>query len=146
VVTHPANETKILPNGTIAGMYDGHSSHVGQIFFDQDLITEVEKNTPYSTNTQALTENSNDDILATEADTTDPFVEYVLLGDDVSDGIFAWISIAVNSTRDDSLSPEGFWTEDGAEINDNFSMNMAGMGSLPPMSATASSKALRTSA
>lgn len=127
-------------------MYDTHSSHVGQIFFDQDLITEVEKNTPYSTNTQELTENSNDSILATEADTTDPFVEYVLLGDDVSDGIFAWVSIAVNSTRDDFLSPEGYWTEEGAEVNDNFSMNMAGMGSLPPMSATATSSAVSTSA
>ncbi|KAL1869734.1 hypothetical protein Plec18167_007658 [Paecilomyces lecythidis] len=146
VVTYPANETRALPNGTLAGIYDTHSSHVGQIFFDQDLITEVEKNTPYSTNAQELTENSNDSILATEADTTDPFVEYVLLGDDVSDGIFAWISIAVNSTRDDFLSPEGYWTEEGAEVNDNFSMNMAGMGSLPPTSATATSSAVSTSA
>ncbi|EIT79425.1 Intradiol ring-cleavage dioxygenase [Aspergillus flavus] len=131
VVTHPANETKILPNGTIAGMYDGHSSHVGQIFFDQDLISEVEKNIPYSTNTQELTENADDSILSTEADTTDPFMEYVLLGDDVSDGIFAWISIGIDAKRDDSLSPEGYWTETGGEVNDNFSMNMAGMGDLP---------------
>ncbi|KAE8318470.1 Intradiol ring-cleavage dioxygenase [Aspergillus transmontanensis] len=131
VVTHPANETKILPNGTIAGMYDGHSSHVGQIFFDQDLISEVEKNTPYSTNTQELTENADDSILSTEADTTDPFMEYILLGDDVSDGIFAWISIGIDAKRDDSLSPEGYWTETGGEVNDNFSMNMAGMGDLP---------------
>ncbi|BCS02644.1 uncharacterized protein AKAW2_60908A [Aspergillus luchuensis] len=87
------NETKILPNGTIAGMYDGHSSHVGQIFFEQDPITEVEKTGPYSTNTQSLTENADDSILQTEADTTDPFMEYVLLGDSFSDGIFAWISI-----------------------------------------------------
>lgn len=108
MVTHPANETKILPNGTIAGMYDGHSSHVGQIFFDQDLISEVEKNIPYSTNTQELTENADDSILSTEADTTDPFMEYVLLGDDVSDGIFAWISIGIDAKRDDSLSPEGY--------------------------------------
>ncbi|GKZ82339.1 hypothetical protein AnigIFM56816_007151 [Aspergillus niger] len=120
VVTHPANETKILPNGTIAGVYNGHSSHVGQIFFDQDLITEVEKTSPYSSNTQSLTENSDDSILETEADTTDPLMEYVLLGDSVSDGIFAWISIGVNSLRDDSLSPEGYWTEDGGEVNDDF--------------------------
>ncbi|CAK46228.1 intradiol ring-cleavage dioxygenase [Aspergillus niger CBS 101883] len=145
VVTHPANETKILPNGTIAGVYDGHSSHVGQIFFDQDLITEVEKTSPYSSNTQSLTENSDDSILETEADTTDPLMEYVLLGDSVSDGIFAWISIGVNSLRDDSLSPEGYWTEDGGEVNDDFEMNMAGMGDIagavPSSSASASATA-----
>ncbi|KAJ1711574.1 extracellular dioxygenase [Aspergillus flavus] len=37
VVTHTANETRILPNGTIAGIYNSRSSHVEQIFFDQDL-------------------------------------------------------------------------------------------------------------
>ncbi|PYI14791.1 aromatic compound dioxygenase [Aspergillus violaceofuscus CBS 115571] len=130
VATHPANETKILPNGTIAGIYDGHSSHVGQIYFDQALITEVEKTAPYSTNTQDLTLNEDDIILKNEVDDTDPLMEYVLLGDSVSDGIFAWISIGVNGTRDDSLSPEGFWTEDGGEVNDDFVMNMAGMGDL----------------
>ncbi|GLA19692.1 hypothetical protein AnigIFM62618_007811 [Aspergillus niger] len=145
VVTHPANETKILPNGTIAGVYNGHSSHVGQIFFDQDLITEVEKTSPYSSNTQSLTENSDDSILETEADTTDPLMEYVLLGDSVSDGIFAWISIGVNSLRDDTLSPEGYWTEDGGEVNDDFELNMAGMGDIagavPSSSASASATA-----
>ncbi|GAT30182.1 extracellular dioxygenase [Aspergillus luchuensis] len=113
-------------------MYDGHSSHVGQIFFEQDPITEVEKTGPYSTNTQSLTENADDSILQTEADTTDPFMEYVLLGDSFSD---------VNAKRDDSLSPEGYWTEDGGEVNDNFEMNMAGMGdiaaAIPSTSASA---------
>lgn len=133
MVTHPANETKILPNGTIAGLYDGHSSHVGQIFFDQDLISAVEENSPYSTNTQELTTNSDDSILETEADTTDPFMEYVYLGDSAADGIFAWISIGVDYKRDDSLSPEGYWTEDGGEVNDNFEMNMGGMGDIGGM-------------
>lgn len=125
-------------------MYDSHSSHVGQIFFDQDLITEVEKTSPYSTNTQSLTENADDDILQTEADTTDPFMEYVLLGDSVSDGIFAWISIGVNAKRDDSLSPEGYWTEDGGDINDNFEMSMAGMGDIAAALSSASSSAAAT--
>ncbi|GCB28251.1 hypothetical protein AAWM_11136 [Aspergillus awamori] len=144
LVTHPANETKILPNGTIAGVYNGHSSHVGQIFFDQDLITEVEKTSPYSSNTQSLTENSEDSILETEADTTDPLMEYVLLGDSVSDGIFAWISIGVNSLRDDTLSPEGYWTEDGGEVNDDFEINLTGMGDIAAAVSSSSASASAT--
>ncbi|KAI9041746.1 intradiol ring-cleavage dioxygenase [Aspergillus affinis] len=141
VVTHPANETKILPNGTIAGIYDGHSSHVGQIFLDQDLISAVEEYEPYSSNTQELTTNSEDSILEAETDNVDPFMEYVYLGDKASDGIFAWISIGVNSKRDDSLSPEGYWTKDGGEVNDDFEMNMAGMGDIGNMGPTSSAVA-----
>ncbi|KAJ5093148.1 hypothetical protein N7456_009009 [Penicillium angulare] len=145
VATHPVNETKILPNGTIAGIYDGRSSHVGQIFFDQDLITAVEMNPPYKFNTQVLTENSDDDILGTEAKTTDPFMEYLYLGDSPADGIFAWISIGVNANRDDALSPEGYWTEDGGEVNDNFSMNMTGIGNIGSMPTTSSAVTSSTS-
>lgn len=47
----------------------------------------------------------------------------------------------MNAKRDDSLSPEGYWTEDGGEVNDNFEMNMAGMGdiaaAIPSTSASA---------
>ncbi|KAJ5890744.1 extracellular dioxygenase [Penicillium subrubescens] len=117
IVTHPANETQILPNGTLAGMYNGKSSHVGQIFFDQDLITEVEKCHPYTENTQDLLKNSEDSILEAEAGNTNPVMEYGYLGKHASDGIFAWISIGINAERDDDLSPEGYWTEDGGEVN-----------------------------
>ncbi|KAL4948391.1 Intradiol ring-cleavage dioxygenase [Aspergillus filifer] len=146
VVTHPGDQIQVLPNNTLAGLYDTRASHVGQIFFDQDLITEVEKNAPYSTNIQTLFNNSDDSILETEAETTDPFVEYVLLGDSVSDGIFAWISLGINGTRDEYNSPEGYWTEDGAEVNENFSMNMAGMGDLQVPTGSSSAAAAATSA
>ncbi|CAG7995239.1 unnamed protein product [Penicillium nalgiovense] len=127
VVTHPANETRALPNGTISGTYDSRSSHVGQIYFDQDLITEVEKTVPYSSNTQELTKNANDSLLPAEAETTDPLMEYVFLGDDISDGVFAWISIGIDGKRDVPVSPEGFWTEDGAVVNDDYVMGTAGV-------------------
>ncbi|KAL4746253.1 hypothetical protein BDW72DRAFT_210561 [Aspergillus terricola var. indicus] len=130
MVTHPGDQIEVLPNNTLAGLHDTRASHVGQIFFDQDLIAAVEKTSPYNANTQTLFNNSDDSILATEAETTDPFVEYVLLGDDVSQGVFAWISLGINSTRNEYNSPEGYWTEDGAEVNPNFDMNMAGMGDL----------------
>ena len=47
--------------------YSGSTvTHVGQVFFDQDLITEVEKTEPYASNTQALTTNEEDGILEQE--------------------------------------------------------------------------------
>jgi hypothetical protein len=131
VLTHPANETEVLANGTISGLYTSHSSYVGQLFFDQDLISAVEKTSPYSTNTQDLTTNAEDGILAEEADTIDPFMEYVYLGDDVSDGIFAWISVGIDPTKDSSVTPAAYYTEQGGVENEN-SGGMGGWGGPPP--------------
>ncbi|KAL4928149.1 uncharacterized protein BDV17DRAFT_291897 [Aspergillus undulatus] len=91
-------------------------------------------------NTQTLFNDSDDSVLATEAETTDPFVKYVL-GDSVSDDIFAWTSLGINDTRDEYNSPEGWWTEEGAEVNPNFSMDMAGMGDIQIPTGSGSSTA-----
>lgn len=130
MLTHPANETSVLPNGTITGLYDSKTSHVGQIFFDQDLISVVEETSPYSTNTQELTTNAVDSILAEEAENIDPFVEYVFLGDDVSEGIFGWISVGIDATEDTSVSAAAFYTEEGGVENENSGMGMG--GAAPP--------------
>ncbi|KAE8384116.1 Intradiol ring-cleavage dioxygenase [Aspergillus alliaceus] len=138
VLTHPANETSVLPNGTITGLYNTKSSHVGQLFFDQDLISVVEETAPYSTNTQELTTNAEDQILSEEADTIDPFVEYVFLGDNVSDGIFSWISVGIDATESTSVTPAAYFTEDGGAENENS----GGMGGgSPPSGSGASSGA-----
>lgn len=69
---------------------------MGQLFFDQDLITAVSTADVYKTNTQTVTRDS---ILAgAAANEFDPFVEYIYLGDSVEDGIFAWISVGVDMT------------------------------------------------
>ncbi|GLI77806.1 hypothetical protein PoHVEF18_006100 [Penicillium ochrochloron] len=132
VLTHPANETTVLKNNTISGLYSSKTSHVGQLFFDQDLITKVEKTSPYSTNTQDLTTNAEDSILSEEADTIDPFMEYVLLGDDVSDGIFAWISVGVDSTEDSSVNAAAYYTEQGGVENESSGMGGGSGGGSPP--------------
>ena len=49
-------------------------------------------------NTQSLTQNAADDILASEADTTDPFAEHIMLGDSIEGSIIAWISIGIDLT------------------------------------------------
>lgn len=118
VLAHAINETVRLPNDTVSGLYTSYASSVGQLFFDQELITKVEETTPYTSNTQNLTENSNDDILLQEAEDIDPFVEYVYVnGNDVTDGIFAWISLAIDPSEDSSVTPAAYLTSSGGISN-----------------------------
>ena len=133
VLSHPANETTVNHNNnTISGLYTSSSSYVGQLFFDQDLISKVEDTAPYNTNTQELTTNAEDSILSEEADTIDPFVEYVFLGDDVSDGIFSWISLGFDPTASTDVTPAAYLTEEGGIENENSGMGMGGGGGEPP--------------
>ncbi|TDZ74649.1 hypothetical protein CTRI78_v000631 [Colletotrichum trifolii] len=89
---------EVLPNGTFEG---GTARNIGQIFFDQSLITEVELLEPYASNTQQLTTNLRDSIAAGEATAEyDPFLKYVKLGDDLQDGLLMWITIGLNTTAD----------------------------------------------
>ncbi|RAK96858.1 intradiol ring-cleavage dioxygenase [Aspergillus ibericus CBS 121593] len=126
VLSHTPNDTTVLANNTLSGLSTTHANHVGQLFFDQDLITKVEETSPYNTNTQDLTENADDSILSEEADTIDPFVEYVLLGDDVSDGIFGWIALGVDVDADSEITPAAEYTADGGVENDSSSSGMGG--------------------
>lgn len=112
-------------------MYTSHASHVGQLFFDQDLISEVEAQAPYTDNTQTLTENADDYILLQEADDIDPFVQYVFLGDSVVDGIFAWISLAINVTEDSSVTPAAWLTSSGGVANPDGGFGAGGPGGPP---------------
>ncbi|KAK7448428.1 hypothetical protein VKT23_013691 [Stygiomarasmius scandens] len=113
-------------NGTFVS---SNVSHVGQVFFDQDLIDTVEATSPYNTNTQNLTTNSDDGILAEEAADIDPFLEYVLLGDDVSEGIFSWVALGIDTTSSYAISAASTLTEDGGVANENS--GMGGMGGPP---------------
>jgi len=103
-------------NGTYAG---GYVSHVGQLFFDQDLITQVEAVSPYSTNTQEITDNSDDQIFAEEAATTDPVIEYSLLGSDISAGVFGWVAFGIDLTSEQTISGAASLTADGGVANSN---------------------------
>ncbi|ETN14582.1 hypothetical protein PPTG_07597 [Phytophthora nicotianae INRA-310] len=119
----------LLENNTYSG---GYASHVGQLFFDQDLISEVELTAPYSTNTQELTTNAEDQILSEEAaEDFDPFFEYVLLGDSVSDGVLAWISVGVDMTRAQTITAAGTLTADGGVMSESTNA-MGGGGGMGP--------------
>lgn len=112
-------------NGTYSG---GYVSHVGQLFFDQDLISAVETNAPYSSNKQDLTTNEEDMIFSQEAATSDPVVEYSLLGDTVEAGIFGWITFGVDLTEIYTVSAASDLTASGGVANDNS----GGSGGSPP--------------
>lgn len=111
-------------NGTLGNAVS--ASHVGQAFFDQDLIAAVERTEPYTANTQELTTNADDQILAEEAASVDPFHEYTLLGDGVEDGIFAWIAFGVNATYSSTVTPAAFYYKEGGVANSESGPGMGG--------------------
>lgn len=105
VVTHVG--ARKLSNGTIAG---GNITHTGQFFFDQDVIDEVNALSPYNEITATVVPNDEDRVFADETVTTgsDPVFNYVLLGDSIQDGLFAWITVGVDTTAN--------YTADAASI------------------------------
>ncbi|RKK57438.1 hypothetical protein BFJ69_g17479 [Fusarium oxysporum] len=116
VVAH-VNATLLL-NQTLSG---GRVSHIGQLFFDQDLITQVEATYPYNTSDVDITLNSEDRVfgLETEDSDSDPVFKYVFLGDSIEDGIFSWLTIGVNATATYSTSYAAYLTKDGGVSNSN---------------------------
>lgn len=106
-----------------------YASHVGQSFFDQALIADVDTIEPYASNSQQLTANADDSILAEEADTVDPLMAYTMLGDKLSDGIMAWLAFGINTTYTNEVSPAAFYYESGGVENENSGF---GGGGAPP--------------
>jgi len=125
VMTHTLDAT-VNDNNTLTGT---SVSHVGQMFFDQDLIEAVDAVEPYASNTQQITENSEDSILSEEASDVDPMIEYVLLGDSVADGIFGWLAFGMDSGSSYNVTPAANLYAEGGVANENSGM---GGGGAPP--------------
>ncbi|KAL1592038.1 hypothetical protein SLS60_011630 [Paraconiothyrium brasiliense] len=136
VITHL--NAKVNDNNTLSG---GNITHVGQFFFDQSLITETGKTTPYNTNTQELTLNEDDGILVEESAIIDPIVEYVYLGEDISEGLFGWISFGIDTSASQNVTAAAWLTPDGGVANPEggprFTPSSSGSSSLPTASASA---------
>jgi hypothetical protein len=110
-MTHVGPE--VLPNKTIKG---GTISYVGQIFFDQSLIDEVTKVSPYKENKNPRFWNKNDDIMATSTlGKVDNVVEYVLLGNKLEDGIFAWMNFGIDTSKNRTVSVASTCGADGCK-------------------------------
>ncbi|GMG01345.1 unnamed protein product [Aspergillus oryzae var. brunneus] len=107
-----------LQNNTITG---GHVAHIGQLFFDQDLIYKVEATYPYNTNKVSITTNADDHVVQdeTEDSASDPFFEYAFLGDALEDGIYAWVTLGVNVSASYDTSYASLLTSSGGVSNSN---------------------------
>lgn len=90
---------------------------------------------PYADNTQTITTNAEDSIFSEEAASSDPVVEYSLIGDSIEDGIFAWVSFGVDLTNSFTISPASTLTEDGGVANSNSGMG-GGSGGGPDGNST----------
>jgi hypothetical protein len=121
-----------------------YASHVGQAFFDQDLIQAVMQEYPYSENTQSQTMNQDDSILAEEAgtDNIDPLMAYTLLGDTIADGLLAWLAFGINTSYTSEVTPASFYYQNGGIEIGNSNIGGPGGGNGrpggPPPSGTGS--------
>ncbi|KAF2151337.1 aromatic compound dioxygenase, partial [Myriangium duriaei CBS 260.36] len=101
----------VYSNNTYKG---SNVAHVGQLFFDEELKTAVEKTSPYSTNTQAYTSNDEDMWAPYEAENGyDPFPDWAYLSNDISDGLLMWISVGVNMSASYTVTPAATLTANG---------------------------------
>ncbi|KAL2113909.1 hypothetical protein VUR80DRAFT_1762 [Thermomyces stellatus] len=115
-------------NNTITG---GRAAHVGQIYFDQSLITDANAVAPYSSNTMAILPNTQDFLFQMGANGDDPIVRYALVGSTVEEGIYAWIRFGIDTTADMPVNPAAFWTEDGGVMNPTGPISQIGGGGFP---------------
>lgn len=133
----------IMPNGTIA-VWNAPVTHIGQLFWPEDLITEVEATSPYNTNTGVERTTNDDDMWAPVAASSayDPFPKFVYLGDDITDGIFAWIQIGVNASAnyisDDYYSVAAYLDAEGGHSSGSSSTPGGGGDGGPPSNSTSS--------
>lgn len=108
-------------------------THIGQLFSPEDLKSAVEATEPYHQNTQAITSNDEDMWSIVQAeDDYDPFPQFVYLGDDVTDGLVAWIQIRINSTADytddDYYAVAADYQAGGGVANENAMNGGGGQG------------------
>lgn len=130
IVAHVGSE--VLPNGTYTG---GVVAHLSQLFFDQDLRDAIEALPPYASNRIAKTTNMADGFGGYASSSAyDPFLNYAVLGSDVSSGLFAWHELGINmsSNWNTYATYASIWAEGGGR--DNPAFNFSVVGTPPPSS------------
>ncbi|KAG5789464.1 hypothetical protein H9Q69_011466 [Fusarium xylarioides] len=118
---------KLLPNNTLQ-LNSGNISHVGQIFFNQDLINLVDTVEPYTSNTNKMVKNVEDGVLYAEADGMDPVARYTFVGDTISEGLMAWtvFGIDTDANYNDVVQAASYYGEDGGEANAEYNLTKLG--------------------
>ncbi|GAM90901.1 hypothetical protein ANO11243_089470 [Dothideomycetidae sp. 11243] len=114
----------VFKNNTYKG---SNVAHVGQLFFDEDLKSAVEATYPYNTNTQTATTNDEDQWAPSEADNDyDPLPDWAYLGNDISDGLLMWITVAVNMSSSYTVTPAATLTENGGVADSGDALGGSG--------------------
>lgn len=94
----------------------GTNPMVGQLYFDMDLVNEVEAVAPYTSNTVRLINNNNDRIFRTASTAVagyDGLMDVRKLGSSVNDGIIAWISVGIDRGRNHNTGFSDTGTDTG---------------------------------
>ncbi|RMZ79980.1 hypothetical protein DV738_g2952, partial [Chaetothyriales sp. CBS 135597] len=135
VTINEANQTLAVDTGSVV--------HIGQLFWNEVLRSAVEAVSPYSDNTQAVTTNAEDMWSIVQAEDYDPFPQFLYLGDDITDGLFAWIQIGLNTsadyTDDDYYNIAAYLESDGGPSGGSNSTDSASAGSSSTSSSSSSS-------
>jgi hypothetical protein len=146
--THLLTKSNVTVNSndTTAG---GAVTHIGQLFWPEDLVSAVEATSPYNENTQPYTSNDEDMWSIVQAeDDFDPFPQFVYLGDSITDGLMAWIQIGINATADhsddDYYSVAATYQAGGGVANSDSGFQGGGNGSMPSGSGAPPSGAVPT--
>ncbi|CUA76186.1 hypothetical protein RSOLAG22IIIB_12099 [Rhizoctonia solani] len=98
-----------LTNGTVVSK-SGNTRHIGQIFFDEELSDQVLATPAYQNSTQVRLENYRDAILSVQnSHGHNAFIDPVILGDSVEDGVLAYITIGVDTNFETSIYTNNTW-------------------------------------
>jgi protocatechuate 3,4-dioxygenase beta subunit len=87
----------------------GTVSHIGQLFFPEDVLSQVEDLEVYNTNTVSRLLNANDGIFNQQNTGYDAVTDISFIGISFEDGLIASISVGVDSKADysDELASGG---------------------------------------
>lgn len=111
---HVTAQANAGPNSSYSNL---DIQHIGQVFFEEDLLTEVYSLSPYSAHLATLnrTLNADDSIYSVaNADGYSAMIDVDLLGETVADGLVGYITVGINSsaaglaTTGTDVNPNGF--------------------------------------
>lgn len=78
------------------------------MYLDQKLNDAVFQTYPYNLNNQIRVRNKRDLlVMAGAMGGADPVLHYTQLGNDLKDGVFAWINFAIDPTADEKVPAAG---------------------------------------
>lgn len=64
--------------------------------------------------------NTADSVLSEEAASSDPVIEYSLIGNSIEDGVLGWIAFGINLTNEYTITPAAsLYAEGGVENADS---------------------------